>query len=87
MVSVEVLDKLHDFAPKSVDDGLDLLGGGEIFNHFLQSAGSMLVQGNINQARGSRVDKDSTLLMIRILKKFLAEIVAKGVCFQLEKDI
>jgi hypothetical protein len=79
VIAVQVLDQLHNLALQSMDDGLDLLRGGDEFNHFLQGSGSMLVQRNLNQARCSRLDEHGTLLIVCELEKPLAEIIAKRI--------
>lgn len=87
VVSIKILDELHNLALQSADNGVDLLTGGEKLNHLLQRTGAVLVEGNLHQTRGSRVDEDGTLLVGGELEKLLAEVVTEGVCLMLEGNV
>jgi hypothetical protein len=49
-------------------------------DHFLQSSSAMLVQRNLYQLGCGIIDESSTLLVVRIFKKLLTEIVPEGIC-------
>lgn len=80
MVAIQILHQLNHMVLQGTDDSLNLLAGGNALDHLLQRAGSMLVDGNIPQARGSIVDQHGSLLIVRIFKQFLAQIIAKWIC-------
>jgi hypothetical protein len=58
----------------------DLFSSRNKLDHFLQSSSAMLVQRNLYQLGRSIINESSTLLVVRIFKKFLAEIVSKRIC-------
>ena len=84
VVSIEILDKLHNPVSESVDDGLDLAWRRDEFNHLLQRTSSMLVEGNANQVMRCVLDQNSALVIIAVLQQFLAEIVTKWICHELD---
>lgn len=80
MVAIQVLDELYHLTTESSDDGLDLFGRRDEFYHLLQSPRAVAVQSDLDHLWSGVVDQDCTLLIIRELEKFLAEIVAKRIC-------
>lgn len=57
----------------------DLLRSRDKLNHLLKSAGAVLVEGNLDQRRGRVTDESVTLLVVGILEKLLAEVVAERI--------
>jgi hypothetical protein len=53
--------------------------GGEKFNHLLESSSSVLIEGDLNQLRRGVFDESSALLIVRIFKQLLAEIIAEWI--------
>jgi len=43
----------------------------------------VLVQGNFNKLWGSGIDKDSSLFIVGVFEKFLAEVISKGIYLEL----
>ena len=79
MITIQVLNKINNMLFQSVNHGLGLFRSRNELNHLLQSTGSMLVKGNLDQLRGGVVDKCGALLIIGKLKKLLAQVVAEGI--------
>lgn len=83
MVPVQILNQFHDMIFQRTDDGLGLFRGGDELDHFLESSGTMLVQCNLHELGSGIIDQSSSLLVIGVLQKFLAEVVAEGVSHEL----
>jgi hypothetical protein len=83
MIAIEILDELHNFEAKSINDGLDLTCGGDELNHLLESSGPVLVQSDVDKTRSSILHQDCTLLIIAKLEKLLAEVIAEWVGHEL----
>ena len=80
MVAVQVLDERDDFKSQSFSDDLNLLRGRDELDHLLQSAGAMLVEGDLDHGRCSSTDENSALVVVGVLEQLLTEVVAEGVC-------
>ena len=83
MITIQILDKLHDSVAEGIDDGLDLARSRDELDHLLQSSGAVLVESNADQIMRGILNQDSALLIIAILQQLLAEVVAEGVGHQL----
>ena len=95
VIAVEILDKVDNLILESIDDSVDLdnismrlipaakstylLGSRDVLDHFLQSTGAVLIESYLDHLRSRIVDKDGTLLVVRIFKELLAQIVAEGI--------
>ena len=79
MVAVEILDQLHHPVLQGIDDRLDLLAGGDKFNHLLQSPGTMGIKRNIDHFRSGTVDQHRALLVSGEFKQLLAKVVAEWI--------
>lgn len=55
-----------------------------MFDHLLQSSGTMLVQGDADKVARCLLDEHSTLLVIAVLQKLLAEVVAEGISHEFD---
>jgi hypothetical protein len=53
---------------------------GQVFNHLLQCSGAMLIECDSNELRSCISNQDGTLLVVRVLEKFLTKIIAKRIC-------
>jgi hypothetical protein len=83
MVSVQILNELNNSITKSIDDCLYLTGRGDEFDHLLQCSGTVLVESNANKVMRGVLNENSALLVVTVLKKLLAEVVAKWIGHQL----
>ena len=63
MIAVEILNQLHHSVLQGIDDSLDLLAGGDKFNHLLQGAGAMGVERNLDHFRSGIVDQHRALVV------------------------
>ena len=79
MVTVQILNQLHHSVLQGVDDSLDLLAGGDKFNHLLQSTGAMGIERNVHHFRSGIVDQHRALLVGGVLKQLLAKVVAERI--------
>ena len=79
MVTVQILNQLHHSVLQGINDSLDLLAGGDKFNHFLQSTGAMGVERNVHHFWSGIVDQYRTLLVGGELKQLLAKVVAERI--------
>lgn len=80
MVAIQILHQGNHMVLEGVDDGLNLLSGGDALDHLLQRSGSVLVDGDILQSGGGIVDQDSSLLIVGKFEQLLAQVIAKGIC-------
>ena len=62
-----------------VDDGLDLFGRADEFDHLLESTGAVAVQCDLHHLWSSSIDQDSTLIVIRELKELLAKVISERI--------
>jgi hypothetical protein len=83
VVAVQVLDELDDPVAKGINDDADLGRRRDKLDHLLKGSSAMLVQGDTDHVLCSILDEDGTLLIVAVLKELLAEVVAEGVCHQL----
>ena len=72
MVAVEVLDELHHIVLESGDDQLSLLWARDVFDHSLQRASAVLIEGDLRHGWNGSLDEDCTLLGVGIFEKTLA---------------
>ena len=79
VVAVEVLDQLNNIIAHGVDDHLSLLRGGDELDHLLESAGTMLVQRDLNELGSRVVNEGGALLVVGVLEKLLAQVVAERI--------
>lgn len=79
VVAVEVLDERNHFESQSLGDGHDLLLGRDKFDHLLESASAMLVEGNLDHRGRGCADENGALVVIGVLQKLLTEVVAKRI--------
>jgi hypothetical protein len=68
MIAVQVLDKLNNSESESVNDGLNLTGRGDEFNHLLQSPSSMLVESIAKKVVGCVLYEKVAFFLIAELK-------------------
>ena len=80
MVSVQVLNQLDNVVLQGADHCLSLLRGRDELDHLLQSAGTMLIQRDIDKLGGGIVHEHCSLFVVRVFKQLLAQVVAKWVC-------
>lgn len=80
MVAVEVLDERDDFVFQSLGDDLNLLRSRDELDHLLQSAGTVLVEGDLDHRGSSCANENSTLIIVGVFEQLLTEIVAKRIC-------
>jgi hypothetical protein len=79
VVAIQVLDQIHDMVLQRIDNSLGLLGSGDELDHLLESAGTMLVQRDLNKLGSSVVNEGGALLVVGVLKKLLAQVVAERI--------
>jgi hypothetical protein len=79
MIAVQILNKGHHLERERADDGGDLLWSVDEFDHLLKSAGSVLVQRDGDHLRGCVLDEHRALVIIGILEKLLAKVIAKRI--------
>ena len=87
VVAVEILNELHNIVLKSTDDQLSLAWCVDELDHSLQGASAMLVERNLGHGRDGILDKDSALLVVGILEKTLAKVVAERIDHELGEVI
>jgi hypothetical protein len=93
MVPVKIFDEGHHMKRQSSDyrddlivvPGIGLTLGGKKIDHFLNSSGSVHVQGNGNKVPSDGFTNEIPLLIRRIFEQFLAQIVAKGIFKEVSK--
>jgi len=94
MVPVKILDEGHHVKRQSSDYRNDLIVvsrigltlGRKKIDHFLNSSGSVHVQGNGNEVPSDGFTNEIPLLIRRIFEQFLAQIVAKGIFKEVSKE-
>ena len=79
MVPVEVLDEHDDVQGECDDDRVDLAAGREEVDHLLDRAGAVHVQRDVDEFLCDRLADDVPLLVRRVLKQLLAEVVPEGI--------
>jgi hypothetical protein len=80
VVAVEVLDERNDFPSESLGDDLDLLRSRNEFDHLLQSAGTVLVERNLDHGGCGCADENGALVIVGVLEQLLTEVVAERIC-------
>jgi hypothetical protein len=80
VVAVEVLDERDNFVSESLGDDLDLLRGRDELDHLLQSAGTVLVECDLDHGGCGCTDENGALIIVGVLEQLLAEVVAEGIC-------
>lgn len=66
VVAIQILHQINNVILQRMDDCLSLLRGRDELNHLLQCAGSMLIQGNLDQLGRSIVDQSSALFVVGV---------------------
>lgn len=80
VVAVEVLNERDDFISQSLGDDLNLLRSRDEFDHLLQGAGAVLVEGDLDHRGRSCANENGALIVVGVLEQLLAKVVAKGIC-------
>jgi hypothetical protein len=80
VVAIQVLHQFYNTFGQGIDDRLNLLWGVDKFDHLLQGASAVLIQGNRNETRGCGVDEGGALIFGAVFKQLLAEIVSERIC-------
>lgn len=84
VVTIQILDQLHNLITQSLDNDLHLLWCRDELNHLLECASSVLVQGDADKVVGGVADQDGALLVVAELEKLLAEVVAERIGHELD---
>ena len=79
MVTIQILDQLHDLVTQGLDDDLHLLWCRDELNHLLEGASAVLVESDADEVVRGVADQDGALLVVGELKKLLAEVVAEWI--------
>ena len=81
MVTVKILDQIHDLVIQSADDRLCLLWRFNKVNHFLKSTCTVAIQCDLDYFRGCIVNQLGALIIVTELQELLAKIIAKWIWF------
>jgi len=79
VIAIQVLHQFYNTFGQGIDDSLNLLWGVHKFDHLLQGASAVLIQGNRNETGGCSVDEGGPLIFGAVLEQLLAEIIFESV--------
>lgn len=83
MVAIEILNKLDNSELEGSNDDLDLARSGDELNHLLQSSSTMLIKSDPNEILRCIFNEHSSLVVVAVLQKLLAEIISERISHQL----
>jgi hypothetical protein len=79
VVTIEVLDEGDDVQVQGHDESLDLSLRREKVDHLLNRAGTVHVEGDLDEVSGDRLDQRVPLFVGAVLEELLREVVAKWI--------